>query len=319
MEQAEWIGASSGYRIQISQGIPADPPEARFLFNQSKYLAGQTCGEPILFRVWRKNRMLAFIYLFLGDKVAFSPCRATFGSVECTAAVTAEALDLLLQQASSFASSRSLTSIRVISYPFCYDYEGSTWITAAFLRNGFSIQYADENYHIPVIEEKWELSLHPSARRRLEKCLAAGFTFGPESASYAGKAWHFINTCRKRRGFPITLDQDSFIRLLEGFPGVYQLFTVKDGANTAALTVTVRINEHILYNFYPADAEGYQTYSPSILLTKELYEYAGRQGFKLLDLGIATDQGRPNHGLIRFKRNLGALPSLKLTFLKLLP
>lgn len=35
-------------------------------------------------------------------------------------------------------------------------------------------------------------------------------------------------------------------------------------------------------------------------------------GVTLLDLGISSEQGRPNHGLIQFKQSIGARPSLRL-------
>ena len=99
--------------------------------------------------------------------------------------------------------------------------------------------------------------------------------------------------------------------LFHFFPKAFQIFTVRDKHKIVALTVTVRVNDRILYNFYPADAAEYHNYSPTVMLTEGLYNYCWEVGIGLLDLGSA-----PNYGLIRFKKNLGAQASLKLSFEK---
>jgi len=53
-----------------------------------------------------------------------------------------------------------------------------------------------------------------------------------------------------------------------------------------------------------------------VLLTKGLYAYCQENSFGMLDMGISTDRGAANYGLIRFKQNLGAITSLKLSFEK---
>ena len=100
------------------------------------------------------------------------------------------------------------------------------------------------------------------------------------------------------------------------FPNEYQIFTVRDKEIIAALTVAIKINKNILYNFYPADSHQYKNFSPMVMLVKGLYEYCIENGFKLLDLGISTENSKPNYGLINFKKNIGADSSLKLTFRK---
>jgi hypothetical protein len=44
-----------------------------------------------------------------------------------------------------------------------------------------------------------------------------------------------------------------------------------------------------------------------------LFEYCREAGMDLLDLGTANVNGAPNHGLMRYKKNLGSTESLKLT------
>jgi lipid II:glycine glycyltransferase (peptidoglycan interpeptide bridge formation enzyme) len=47
-----------------------------------------------------------------------------------------------------------------------------------------------------------------------------------------------------------------------------------------------------------------------------VYNFAQKQGFRILDLGISSENSLPNYGLIRFKENLGSYSALKLSFEK---
>ncbi len=206
----------------------------------------------------------------------------------------------------------------VVSYPFCYNPVAAALLTACFTGSGFSVAVTDLNYHIPVAEEPLEARMHPSERRRLRKCFRAGMQFSAEATPDLAQLYGFIARCRQRRGFPLTLDFAGFKTMFDHFPDRYQVFAVRDGSRIASAAVGVRISPDILYYFFPADDALYKTFSPTVLLLHGMYGYARQAGYKLLDLGIATARGVPNYGLIRFKANMGAEPSLKLTFRKTL-
>jgi lipid II:glycine glycyltransferase (peptidoglycan interpeptide bridge formation enzyme) len=75
----------------------------------------------------------------------------------------------------------------------------------------------------------------------------------------------------------------------------------------------VRTSDKTLYNFYPADSEAWLAYSPMVLLLEFVASWAKERGFEVFDLGIATDNGVRNEGLIRFKQNIGGIETLKYT------
>ena len=131
-----------------------------------------------------------------------------------------------------------------------------------------------------------------------------------------GFIFDFVKRSRERKGFPLTLTFEQLKSLFELFPNQFKLFTVYLGDELAAVSVAIHINERILYHFFPADNERLLSFSPSIFLLEGIYNYCREQKMGILDLGIATYHGEPNLGLIRFKKNLGAQESLKLTFEK---
>lgn len=290
----------------------------RYLFNDPLHLLSQPCTEGYCFLLMSsRNRIEARFNLFIQQQNGLSPCRAPFGWIEFNPALDVRHLDTLLDSIEAFARSQGLHRLRMTAYPFAYAPEAAQTLSQRLLFRDFTIDNSELSYHLPVNADPFDTVLHETERRRLNKSRKAGFEFRVEETPELETVYHFVKSCRERRGFPISLPLIDFQDLFNRFPASYQVFTLRQRSKVAALTVTVRINDRILYNFYPADAEGYQRYSPTVQLTEGLYTYCQQKGYGLLDLGISTDRGAPNYGLIRFKKNLGAQASLKLSFEKI--
>lgn len=289
-----------------------------YLFNEPQHLRQQPCRGLTTFYLFhrRKKRAEARFSFFVEDGKAISPCRATFGSVETHPSLPQHALDYFIMAINRFAASQGISQIIIKSYPFCYAPKTAAHLTACLTWHGYQISLTELNYHIPITEIPFELQVHHSEKRKLKKCMQHGFIFSEDCQPDLTAVYKMIEATRIAGGFPVSLPFADFENLFKKFPGIYQVFTVKDGSIIIALTVTVKINQHILYNFYPADHPGYRAFSPAVLLLKGVYEYAQQQKYTILDLGIATDQGKPNYGLIRFKRFIGGKASLKLSFIK---
>jgi len=105
--------------------------------------------------------------------------------------------------------------------------------------------------------------------------------------------------------------------LITEFPDDCIVFAVKDKDRIIALSLTVRINKTILYNFLPAALAAYNKFSPSVMLTQAIYEYCQHENITILDLGISLDQnGLEKPGLLHFKKNIGGKDSLKICYQK---
>jgi len=94
---------------------------------------------------------------------------------------------------------------------------------------------------------------------------------------------------------------------------------VQEAGKLASLTVTAEIDAQTLYNFYPADSSAYLPYSPTVLLLAYIANWAKTRNFTTFDLGIATEKGQRNEGLMRFKKNMGAIESKRYTQKALFP
>jgi hypothetical protein len=310
--------ADSVYQVDINPAEERSLYLQTYLFNESYFMQKQPCREVYTFHLVHvaSKEVHARFSLFRQADKAISPCRGTFGSIEMNARLPVQYLDFFIREIDAFAMKQRMKQIEIKSYPFCYDQQVSATLTNSLLRQGYHLLHTELNYHLPVTTKAFTDNLHHSGKRRLQKCIYNGFTCGEEKKPDFSAIYQMIVQNRERKGHPVSMNFADFRQLFSDFPGIYKIFAVRDRSRVVAVTVAVEINKRILYYFLPAHDEAYNTYSPMVLLIQCLYNYCQQMGFTLFDLGISTDKGVPNYGLMRFKQNMGADASLKLSFVK---
>jgi hypothetical protein len=219
-----------------------------------------------------------------------------------------------LQEVISCIKSKGGKKIVFSLAPECYELEKADLVDEVLLHSGFQISVTELNYHLSVKENSFETNLHESERRRLKKCLDAGFTFEISNSPDVDFVHQFIANCRLRKGYPLSMNASDFKKMFEAFAERYILFTVKDNAKIIAVAVGVKVHSSVLYNFLPADDKNYLSFSPMVLLNKGIFDYCKLNGFEIFDLGIATSGGIQNPGLIKFKEHLGGELSHKYSY-----
>lgn len=250
-----------------------------------------------------------------GTETAHSPWQAPFGAVQMAVGLSAALVHVFLEEVHKVLQEHGVRRVRVRSYPFAYDAGGSALLTHTLLQLGYQVTLTELNHHLPLRTAGFEAGLHISERRRLHKCRRHGFRFEQESPRLLPAAYAFLRQCRAEKGQHLSLSLSRLEELFQQFPQNHFLFSVRDGAGQwAALTVAIQVNEQVLYNFYPASTLAYNSFSPVVLLNEGLYAFGLANELTLLDLGTSTLPEGPNHSLLQFKRHLGGVPSLKLSF-----
>jgi len=290
-----------------------------FLYLRPAHLNLQRCeGERLSFYLEDQpaGRTVAQLHVFSVEGAAHSPWQAPFGAVQLAPGLSAAVVHDFWQQVETQLTARGLTHRRLRGYPFAYDPAGSALLTEELRQRGYRVTLAELNNHLPL-ERGFEAGLHPSERRRLQKCRRHGFHFEQEPPYLLPLAYEFLARCRQEKGQQLSLELARLQELFRLFPREYSLFSVRDGAGDwAAMTVAIQVNSEVLYNFYPASPLAYNAFSPVVLLTEGLHAFGRASGLRLLDLGTSTLPGGLNQSLLQFKRHLGGVPSLKLTFSK---
>jgi hypothetical protein len=185
------------------------------------------------------------------------------------------------------------------------------------LRNGSTLSGHELSYDMQVDDTPFIHRVSDGNAKRIRKCVREGFIAEQVSSVLYDEVYRLIANNRQRRGFPTTMTRNQLQRMVATFPDRLHYFAVfrnESRAEMLAAAVCISITDSILYVLYWGDAAGVEQHSPVTLLASCIYDFCGKRGFQLLDVGTSTVMGEPNDGLIRFKRALGFSETLKLTF-----
>lgn len=316
---------SRNYKALIYENEPEALHRFRFrwipwLFNTPLHIAHQEASQIYTFVLAdspTQSEAHGIFHLFIQNTKGISLNRASFGSFEVAEYVSHADFSEWLTSIELFAKNRGINELEIKHYPNCYNPSRSTFIRRGLIRHGFEITQAIDSQFIEIKETHFEQGLHASERRRLRKCLRAGFRFEEWQNPPANQVYDFIQQNRQLLGYSLSFSFEQLKMWLDLFPAHFRVFCVKDADTIASLTLTVRVGEKVLYNFCPADNLSYRNYSPAVLLNKGLYNYAKNKGITIFDLGVSIDsEGKTKPSLSRFKHNLGAKDSEKQTFNK---
>ncbi|WP_310393145.1 hypothetical protein [Hymenobacter sp.] len=292
-----------------------------FLYLRPDHQALQPNAGPVLsfyLEDAAAGRTVAQLHVALdaAAETAHSPAQAPFGAVQLAAGVGAGPLHALLAAAETALAHRGAKRLALRGYPFAYDPAGAAVLAETLRQRGYRVALAEQNYHLDPARN-YEAHLHPSERRRLHKCRRHGLLFEQEPPLLLPAAHDFIRACRQERGYELSLSLARVQELFRRFPREHFLFSVRQpNGDWAALTVAIRVSEGVLYNFYPASPLRCNALSPVVLLNEGLHAFAQASGLAVLDLGTSTLDARPNASLLRFKRHLGAVAGLRLSWEK---
>ncbi len=151
-------------------------------------------------------------------------------------------------------------------------------------------------------------------RRAIRHALDLGVTVGivDDSESWCA-GYRVLEANRTAKGRPMRLNYDYVCRIRDEFPGAVRMVVARtsDGAICAAALLYRITPGHDVVQYW-GDAEHDLAHSPMALLARDVVGHAIDTGARFVDLGISTDHGVPNHGLIQFKRSIGARAETRL-------
>lgn len=294
-----------------------------YFFNNTEHLQHQCGNHDCYTFYWQNidNRTIEGRFsILIKDKAGYSPLRATFGGIEFYEKILAEDLYEFLSRCILFIKSLKIRSILIGSYPESYATEYQNDILQNCLSKlNFQMRLTELNYDIPITDKSFYDTVKSSTARQLLRTYnKKGYIFQQEFNPNFETIHAFIERSRIRKNRPMTMSQQQLRDHFKKFPKNFQLFSVIHSNMYAAVGVTIKIDDDILYSFYLADNENHLRNSPTTLLLSGIYQYGKQNNYKTLDFGIATEAGILNEGLARFKQSMGAKISEKKSYYLLL-
>lgn len=323
--------STSVLRVYVAVAPPGQPPAAPrrplafepFLFLEPAHQALQAHGRATLgvfLEDETAHQTVAQLYVVLdveGPGRARSPGQASWGGVQLAPGLPAAALHPLLDAAEEALRQHKQTQLTIRSYPACYDPAGAAALAEALAQRGYQVAQQETSYYLDTRRD-YLTHLAPGERRHLRQCQRAGFVVEQEPPILLPLAYEFIAACRRERGHALSLPLERVQSLFRAFPQRHLLLSVRQPSSEwAAVLIAIRVSEAAFYDFYLASPLRLNKLSPSVQLLGGLLAFAQANEATVVDLGTSTlPTGQPNVPLLHFKRALGGLESLRLTWQK---
>ena len=263
-----------------------------------------------------EKKAVASIHFQIIEHSASSPYRAPFGSIEFAATLAPRVLYEFFEYLQIQLAKSGAREIHIKNPPQGCAPAKLSLVETVLINQGYQVVTAELSTLIAPDAAAFSQHIRHSEQLRLQQAKNAGCNFWRWEVESLREVYDFLSRCHEEKGYVVSMTFDDLYKTVITFPDRYLLFGVLKDEEVIAASISIRINQNCLYNFFANHDRKYNSLSPLILLIDGIYAYCQENRIALLDLGTSALQGKPNFNLLDFKMHIGGVPSAKLTFNK---
>jgi hypothetical protein len=258
------------------------------------------------FSIIESNRKTihGIIRIHIHEYVARSPLKSPFGSFLFSKDVSLVLLDEFVRFVEEKLKAKRVESFQLKNQPEIYEPSKGTTLKSVLTNAGYIIQQEETSAIIPVETSLFESRIHRTKKPRLKKCREQ-FEFHEVPNKRLDEVYDFLNTCRAEKGYALSLSLEELQRTITAFPDRFLLHQATDQDKMVAASISIRVNENVLYTFYYDHLRAYDSVTPIVFLCDGLYNFCQKNQLSLLDLGTSNPNGKLNQSLLDFILSLG--------------
>lgn len=245
-----------------------------------------------------------------------SPRRGTFGSFEFRETLRMEAVESFVDEVERVLKDNGANVIEILEPPAILDPPKAAMLYNILYRKGYQVQTPELDSTIAIDKATFLEKVEHSRRQRINKCLREGMEFRQLDASLCPQVYEVIAQDRAAKGYPLSMTCEAILKMNEVLPDRMIFFGVFANHSLITSSICINVGRGMLYAFYWGELAGYDKFNPVCLMAQGIYDYARANGFSLMGIGMSTMDGVPNYGVLKFKREMGCVESLKLSFVK---
>jgi hypothetical protein len=197
--------------------------------------------------------------------------------------------------------------------PAIYQESMNAKFVSALLRNDFSMDLPAITNWIELDKFEGKFS-HRSSREYYNQALKKDLNFKVlNELSDKDSAYDLIKKNREKFNRPIYMQLDDILNTGKLWP--VEFFGVSNSENELVSSgIFYHFSRNIAYAVFWGDNDSGRPLRAMDFLIFKLIEHYKSAGFKYIDLGISTESGIPNEGLLRFKETHESVSSLRYSF-----
>lgn len=249
------------------------------------------------------------------DSTLRSPFSAPFGGFHFRKEnVYISEIDRFLQLLSDYAALRSLRRIEIITPPDLYHMTFNAKLINSLIRHGYYSALPDITNWVDLALFNGVFSQKNSREyfRQAERNNLV-FSMAQNDRDLEG-IYKLICDNRAKFGRPVYMTLDDI--LSTGLIWPAEFFKVESAErHIVASAIFYRSHDDICYAVFWGDNDEGRPLRAMDFLLLNLFAYYKEAGFRYIDLGISTENGIPNEGLLRFKESHEAFSSLRYRFM----
>ncbi len=297
-------------KVRYREQFPEDPHPfltEKFLeFNLHKV-------EKVLYLVSTTNKSLGLI-AGLAARSLKSPFSAPFGGVHFRheKVYVSEVMDFM-RSLLDYCRSRSIDSFSITLPPDIYHPSLNAKLVNVLTRLGFASEPPDITNWVDLAAFRGNFGKR-SAREYVGQAIRNGLRFEQTTdPDFFETIYELVAQNRKRQGRPIHMRFEELSRMDRLWPIDY--FGVFDNLNRlVAGAIMYRKHPGIIQAVFWGDSEEGRPLRAMDFLTYRLWNHYKEMKCSYIDLGISTENGIPNEGLLRFKETHDCVSSLRYRF-----
>jgi len=248
------------------------------------------------------------------NRILLSPFSAPFGGFHFNhELVYAGVINEFIRDIKLFIQLNDIDGIQLTLPPDIYLQTINSKIINSLYYNDFKINSVEiTNWvNLNLFENKFK---QKSAREYLNQALRKDLSFQlVTEIDDKYKAYELIKMNRMRFGRPIYMTFDDLVKIEKIWETDY--FIVYDkNHEVLASAIFYRAHETIAFALFWGDNEVGRPLRAMDFCAFNLWSYYKKSGYQFIDLGISTESGIPNEGLLRFKETHEAVSSLRYSF-----
>lgn len=261
----------------------------------------------------KPKKEIGLIAGVLNDKLV-SPFSAPFGGFHFrNELILTGVLDFFLSSLKQYIIDNRYSGIEITLPPDLYHSTFNAKTINSLIRGGFKFSLPEITGWIDLQRFSGEFN-QKNSREYYRQAIRNGLNFGfAESIAEKNEAYNLICKNRERLNRPIYMTFDDVMDTSNLWP--IDFFKVSDpSGEMVASAIFYRSSKDICYAAFWGDNEHGRPLRAIDYLAANLWSFYKNAGFKYIDVGISTESGYPNEGLLRFKESHNAISSLRFKF-----
>jgi hypothetical protein len=250
------------------------------------------------------------------DGVLKSPFSAPFGGFHFKKEnIYMGEIDKFIFMLSEYAASSSVDRIEIAIPPDIYNKSFNAKIISSLTRHGFRCNIPEITNWVNLTTFGGEYS-QKNSREYYRQAQRNKLRFDKtDDINDKEEIYNLIRNNRAKFGRPIFMTLDEILSMVELWPvDFFKVLSLDDEIVSAA--IFYRNHPEISYAVFWGDNDEGRLLRAMDFLLLNLFSFYKKLGYKYIDLGISTENGLPNEGLLRFKESHEAVSSLRFRFIK---